>query len=151
MLKKHGTFILLIAMLISLVGIPTGASESSTDSPPSDTPKISLSDEMGEAMIREASRVPVGVSYDADPKEVEKILLDIAEKEPMIERHEKPAVRFIEFGDSSLNFELLVWIDVQKTARKKIRSRLNFAIFEALQNAGIEIPFPQRDIHIRTQ
>jgi small-conductance mechanosensitive channel len=95
--------------------------------------------------------VPVGVSYDADPKEVEKILLKVAEKEPMVDAHEKPAVRFIEFGDNSINFELLVWIDVQNTARKKIRSRLNFAIFEALQNAEIEIPFPQRDIHIRTR
>jgi len=95
--------------------------------------------------------VPVGVSYDADPVEVEKILMKVAEKEPMVERYHPPEVRFIEFADSSLNFELLIWINVQKTARKNIRSRLNFAIFEALKEAGIEIPFPQRDIHIRSQ
>ena len=100
-------------------------------------------------MIRIA--VPVGVSYGSNPEEVKKLLLGVAEKEPMVERYRPPAVRFIEFADSSLNFELLVWIDAQKTARKKIRSRLYFAIFKVLQNAGIEIPFPQRDIHIRTQ
>ncbi len=95
--------------------------------------------------------IPVGVSYGANPEEVKEILLTVAEKEPMVEKYRPPAVRFTEFADSSLNFELLVWINVQKTARKKIRSRLNFAIFRAFQNAGIEIPFPQRDIHIRTQ
>ena len=95
--------------------------------------------------------VPVGVSYSANPKTVERVLLEVSEKEPLVERYRPPAVRFIEFADSSLNFELLVWIDVRNTPRKIIRSNLYFAIFEALKEAGIEIPFPQRDIHIRTQ
>ena len=45
---------------------------------------------------------------------------------------------------------LQVWIDVRKTARKRLRSQLYFAIFDALKAAGIEIPFPQRDLHIRS-
>jgi small-conductance mechanosensitive channel len=93
----------------------------------------------------------VGVSYGADPQKVRDILLAVAEKEPMVEKYQKPEVRFTQYGDSSINFELLIWIDVRKTARRAVRSALYFAIFEELKNAGIEIPFPQRDIHIRSQ
>jgi small-conductance mechanosensitive channel len=92
--------------------------------------------------------LPVGVSYSSDPKEVEKILLEVAEKEPMVEKYQRPEVRFFEYADSSINFELLIWIDVRKTARRKVRSALYFAIFEEFRKAGIEIPFPQRDVHV---
>jgi small-conductance mechanosensitive channel len=94
--------------------------------------------------------LPVGVSYDADPKEVERILLAVAEKEPLLSKLNLPAVRFVEYGDSSINFELLVWFDIQKQPRRRVRSALYFAIFEELKKAGIEIPFPQRDIHVRS-
>jgi small-conductance mechanosensitive channel len=99
-------------------------------------------------MIR--SGLPVGVSYNADPKQVEKILLAVAEKEPMVAKFQKPVVRFIAYGDSSINFELLIWIDVRVTPRRQVRSALYFEIFEEFRKAGIEIPFPQRDIHIRS-
>jgi small-conductance mechanosensitive channel len=94
--------------------------------------------------------VPVGVSYSADPKQVEKILLDAANKHPDVVRKNPPQVWFTEFGDSSLNFELLVWTDVRRVGAFKMRSDLYYAIFEALAEAGIEIPFPQRDLHIRS-
>ena len=94
--------------------------------------------------------LPVGVSYGADPREVEKILLKVAEQEPLVSKNTPPAVRFVEYGDSSINFELLIWIDVRKTARRLVRSALYFAIFEELSKAHIEIPFPQRDIHVRS-
>jgi small-conductance mechanosensitive channel len=48
------------------------------------------------------------------------------------------------------NFELLIWIDVRVTPRRYVRSALYFEIFEEFKKAGIEIPFPQRDIHIRS-
>ncbi|RJQ59137.1 MAG: hypothetical protein C4530_09560 [Desulfobacteraceae bacterium] len=99
-------------------------------------------------MIR--MEVPVGVSYDSDPREVEKILLQAAEKESLVEKYPPPAVRFRQLGDSSLDFGLLIWIDVRNVPRRKVRSNLYFSIFQALKDAGIEIPFPQRDIHIRT-
>nr|MDJ0885462.1 mechanosensitive ion channel [Desulfobacterales bacterium] len=92
----------------------------------------------------------VGVGYDADPREVEKILMDVATAEPLVSDFRAPAVRFVEYGDNSINFELLFWIDVRKTARRRVRSELYFAIFETLKAAGIEIPFPQRDLHIRS-
>lgn len=93
--------------------------------------------------------LPVGVSYDANPREVESILLEAARKEPLVSEVEEPTVRFVEYGDNSINFELLLWIDVRAVPRRKVRSALYFAIFEEFKTAGIEIPFPQRDLHIR--
>jgi small-conductance mechanosensitive channel len=95
--------------------------------------------------------LPVGVSYRADPRQVEKILLAAAQNEPLVDKTHRPAVRFVEYADSSINFELLVWINVRKTPRRAVRSNLYFVIFEELAKAGIEIPFPQRDVHIRSQ
>ncbi len=92
----------------------------------------------------------VGVSYSADPRQVEKILVDAAARDPLVSDYRTPSVRFVGYGDNSINFELLFWIDVRHTARRLVRSDLYFAVFEALQAAGIEIPFPQRDLHIRS-
>jgi small-conductance mechanosensitive channel len=94
--------------------------------------------------------VPVGVSYDADPREVEKIILQAAQEEPEVSKSPKPAVRLVEYGDNSVNFVLLIWIDVRKTPRRRVRSALYFSLFDKFRKAGIEIPFPQRDIHIRS-
>ena len=59
-------------------------------------------------------------------------------------------MRFASLGDSSLNFELLLWINVKEIQPERVRSDLYFGLFRALKEAGIEIPFPQRDIHIRS-
>ena len=91
-----------------------------------------------------------GVSYDAEPRKVEKILLEAAAADPSVSDHQPPVVRFVEYADNSINFELLFWIDVRATARRKVRSDLYFAIFDALKEAGIEIPYPQRDLHLRS-
>jgi potassium-dependent mechanosensitive channel len=61
-----------------------------------------------------------------------------------------PEVWFAGLGDSSLNFELLIWINVKEVQPERVRSDLYFALFRAMKEAGIEIPFPQRDIHIRS-
>jgi small-conductance mechanosensitive channel len=95
--------------------------------------------------------LPVGVSYKSDPRQVEKILLAAAENEPLVDKTHMPVVRFVEYADSSLNFELLIWINVRQTPRRLVRSNLYFVIFEGLAKAGIEIPFPQRDIHVRSK
>ncbi len=94
-------------------------------------------------------RLAVGVSYDSDPDEVERILLRCANSHPRALANPKPFVLFTGFGDNSLDFELRVYIDdagyLASTA-----SDLRFAIFRAFRQAGIEIPFPQRDVHIRS-
>jgi small-conductance mechanosensitive channel len=91
----------------------------------------------------------VGVSYGSDPRQIERILLEVAAKEPMVYKHENPRVIFSEFADSSLNFDLAVCIDVRAYAERVVKSNLYFAIFEAFKKAGIEIPFPQREVHVR--
>ncbi len=94
-------------------------------------------------------RLAVGVSYDSDPDEVERILLRCANSHPRALANPKPFVLFTGFGDNALDFELRVYIDdagyLASTA-----SDLRFAIFRAFRQAGIEIPFPQRDVHIRS-
>jgi len=94
--------------------------------------------------------IPVGVSYNAEPQQVAQILLTVAERNPNIKKNLKPKVWFVEYGDSSINFELLVWIDVRQISEREVRSQLYFEIFEDLAKVGIEIPFPQRDLHIRS-
>lgn len=94
--------------------------------------------------------VPFGVSYASDPRKIEELVLEVSEKEPAVMVSKKPEFRFIGYGDNSIDFQLLVWIDVRKTARRGIRSKLYFAMFEAFAKEGIEIPFPQRDLHLRS-
>jgi small-conductance mechanosensitive channel len=81
---------------------------------------------------------------------VEEILLEVAGRESTVSRDVPPRVLFTEFADSALNFKLLVWVDVRRHAQRTVRSALYFAVFEAFKQAGIEIPFPQRDLHIRS-
>ena len=95
-------------------------------------------------------RIPVGVSYGSKPREIEEVLLKVAAEHKSVLRHPVPLVHFIEFADSSLNFNLLVWIQ-RAEQRMRIISDINFAIFEAFGEAKIEIPFPQRDVHIRSE
>jgi small-conductance mechanosensitive channel len=95
--------------------------------------------------------VPVGVSYGSNAQQVKDILLDVARANPEVitnGRAPEPSVIFREFGDSSLNFQLRCFLkNVDK--RLGILSELNFAIDKAFREAGIEIPFPQRDLHIK--
>ncbi len=93
-------------------------------------------------------RISVGVSYNADPRQVEQVLL-MAAKHPRVLEAPTPTVQFMAFGDSSLNFDLLVWTD--NAARiVPLASDLRYNIWEALKANNIEIPFPQRDLHIRS-
>jgi small-conductance mechanosensitive channel len=94
--------------------------------------------------------IPVGVSYKSRPQEVQKILLDAAAHNTNLSDLKKPEVWFVRYGESSLDFELLVWIDIRKVGENRVRSELYYSIFDALEKAGIEIPFPQRDLHVRS-
>jgi len=97
-------------------------------------------------------KVPVGVAYGSDTARVMQILTDVANKHPQVMNNypgiPDPRVLFLGFGDSSLDFELRCFIrDVDR--RLQTRSDLNLAIVAAFHEAGIEIPFPQRDLHFR--
>ena len=99
-------------------------------------------------------QIPVGVSYCSDVALVKKLLLEVAHAHPEIIKEPSPAlgnvtapfVRFTDFGESSLNFELLAWIP-DCFQRFDIASDLHFMIWEKFKEAGVKIPFPQRDVH----
>ncbi|MEE2812931.1 MAG: mechanosensitive ion channel domain-containing protein [Verrucomicrobiota bacterium] len=95
-------------------------------------------------------RIPVGVAYGTDPNLVEKLLLDVANKHPKTLESPEPSVLFESFGDNSLNFELAAWTSEMTTRPKRYMSELNFAIEKKLRENDVEIPFPQRDLHIRS-
>ncbi|MDF1572736.1 MAG: mechanosensitive ion channel [Bacteroidales bacterium] len=92
--------------------------------------------------------IRAGVAYGTDPERVLKILLDAANENDRAMKDPEPRAFFIGFGDSSLNFRLLVWSDLEH--RLQLESELKVAINRKLKEAAIEIPFPQRDLHIRS-
>ena len=93
--------------------------------------------------------VPVGVAYGSDTNLVTKLLLKAVEDHKEVLTKPVPIVQFNEFGDSSLNFELLPWIS-NALNRKQIISDLNYEIERLFRENGIKIPFPQRDVHFYT-
>ena len=93
--------------------------------------------------------IPVGVSYNEDPEKIRTILLEIAKSHENILKIPKPEVLFSEMADSSLNFTLRVWTDTYINKPSVLKSQLYFKIFKRFKEEGIEIPFPQRDLHIK--
>ena len=95
-------------------------------------------------------RVPVGVAYGSDLKLLQRLLLEAAEEHPKALRDPLPVVLFTEFGASSLNFELGVWTQEMTATPIHFTSQMNFIIEQKLRENEIEIPFPQRDLHVRS-
>jgi small-conductance mechanosensitive channel len=93
--------------------------------------------------------IPIGVASDSDVDLVTRTLLRAAEGVQFLLEEPKPGVQFLEFGDSSLNFRLLVWTD-RPRRHVVIRSEINYRIARLFREAGIEIPNPQRDINLRS-
>ena len=93
---------------------------------------------------------PVGVAYGSDPRAVERALLDAAATNENLLREPAPYVLFLAFGESSLQFELGCWTAVMLHRRGTLRSQINHANHEIFKERGIELPIPQRDIHIRS-
>lgn len=95
--------------------------------------------------------IPVGVSYNEDPDEVRNVLLKVAEENEHVLAKPAPHVFFDEFGDSSLNFTLAIWTSTYTDKPRKLKTELYFSIFDEFKKKGIEIPFPQRDVYIKSQ
>ncbi len=92
--------------------------------------------------------VPIGVAYDSDVDLVTATLLRAAEAVNHVLPEPKPSVQFLGFGESSLDFRLLIWTD-RPRRHPQIKSDINYRIRRLFNEAGIEVPFPQRDLNLR--
>ena len=98
--------------------------------------------------IKKREILKVGVSYDADSREVEKILLDIVNGHSSVLKNPAPSVIFKNFGDNALEFEIYYWIELKKSSGMKVSSDMRHHIMAVFKREGINIPYPQMDIHI---
>ena len=105
--------------------------------------------ESGGPWVKHRIRVPVGVAYGSDVDEVCDVLQEVANSHPEIVKIPSPRVRMRAFGSSSLDFELLAWID-HPEKRGRIRHDLLKNVYKSFNQNNIEIPFPQTDIHVRS-
>ncbi len=94
-------------------------------------------------------RVPVGVAYGSDVNKVREALITAAREHPATLNEPAPNVYLEKFSESSIDFELVVWSSEMSYRPRRFKSDLNFLIDKHLRAAGIEIPIPQRDLHIR--
>ncbi len=95
-------------------------------------------------------RIKVGVAYGSDVDQVQEVLLTAARDNKMVAFVPDPRVRFRQFGDSALDFELLCWAR-RPEDKGRLVHELNLQIYKDFAAAGIEIPFPQRDVHLQPQ
>ncbi|PXA03222.1 mechanosensitive ion channel protein [Coraliomargarita sinensis] len=95
-------------------------------------------------------RIPIGVSYGADPHQCIEIVLEAARSIDRILKEPAPACLLTGFGDSSVDLELRIWIADPANGVANVKSAALLAVWDAFKANGIEIPFPQRDLHIRS-
>ena len=93
--------------------------------------------------------LPVGVHYGSDMAAVYAVLQRATESHPEVLKHPAPEVRMVEFGDNSVNFSLLAWIE-HPHRMPFVSAQIMRTVWEALKENGIEIPYPQRDLHLRS-
>ena len=93
-------------------------------------------------------RLKVGVAYGSDVRQALGILEDVARGHPRVLAAPGPIARFMDFGDSSLDLELRYWIDDPEEGVANVASDLRLEVLDRFRARGVEIPFPQRDVHI---
>jgi small-conductance mechanosensitive channel len=108
-----------------------------------------ITNESGGPWVKQRIRIPVGVAYGSDTEKVVSILEDVANENDTVLDNPSPRVRMRRFGDSSLDFELLGWIATPEQ-RGLVVHQLLMEIDRRFRLEGVEIPFPQSDIHIRS-
>jgi small-conductance mechanosensitive channel len=94
--------------------------------------------------------IPVGVGYNSDPDQVRDLLLQAAHAHADVLAEPNTDVIFTDYGDNSINFALRVWTASRTHTPFVLKSDLYFAIFKLFREHRIELPFPQRDLHIRS-
>lgn len=94
--------------------------------------------------------IPIGVHYESDPEHVRDVVIQVASECDDVLKDPPPDVRLMSFGDSSVNFALVVWTETYVFLPNALISLLNFKIHAGLKTAGIVIPYPQHDLHIKS-
>ena len=94
-------------------------------------------------------KIPVGIAYGSDTERAHGIMMDVVSAHPEVLDDPPPTTFFIAFGESSLDFEVRVFVK-ERIRRMPLTHDLHMALDKALREAGIEIPFPQRDLHLRS-
>jgi len=105
--------------------------------------------ESGGPWVKHRIRVPIGAAYGSDVDQVCEVLQEVATGHPKVVKVPEPRVRMRALGNSSLDFELLAWID-HPQFRGIIKHDLLMSVYKSFKQNGIEIPFPQTDIHLRS-
>ena len=95
-------------------------------------------------------KAPIGISYDADVRLAIKLCVEAALEAPRIQKTPEPKAQLMGFGDNSVNLELRVWIDDPEAGRANILSEVLLIVWDKFHEHGISIPYPQRDLHIKT-
>jgi len=95
--------------------------------------------------------IPVGVSYNEKPETIRKILLEVADENEGVLKEPMPDVLFKEYADSALIFILRIWTREYINRPNILKSQIYFAVFKKFEENSIEIPFPQRDLHIKNE
>jgi len=95
-------------------------------------------------------RLPVQISYDDDPEQAMALLVEAAQASDRVLNDPLPMARLLNFGDNGIDLELRVWIADPQNGVGNVRSDINLAIWRLFKQAGITIPYPQRDLHIKS-
>ena len=101
--------------------------------------------------LKKREILKVGVSYNADSRKVEQLLREVVSSHSMVLKDPAPLVIFKNFGDNALEFEVYYWIELRKASGLKVSSDMRHHIASVLKEEGINIPYPQRDVHIITE
>jgi small-conductance mechanosensitive channel len=96
-------------------------------------------------------KIGVGVSYDSDVHEVRRLMIEAAESVPRVLKDPRPACHLKNFGDSSIDMELRIWIEDPENGISNVSSAVRIAVWDTFKKHHVEIPFPQRDLHIKSQ
>lgn len=95
-------------------------------------------------------KIPVQISYADDPEKAMQLMVDAAKQNPRVLQDPAPVGRLLEFGDNGIGLELRIWINDPEQGVNNVRSDLNLAIWRAFKENNITIPFPQRDVYVKT-
>jgi len=95
-------------------------------------------------------KIPVQISYHDDPELAMQLMVDLAKQHPRVLPSPEPVGRLLEFGDNGIGVELRIWINDPEKGVNNVRSELNLAIWRAFKENNVTIPFPQRDVYIKS-